>query len=62
MTVKELSRGQLVELKRNHYCSTNENVSMGELMTVDTLISDEEIFEAYSGVDFVEEDFFGGWF
>ena len=58
MNVKELNRAQLLQLKANYYEEHHaEGVSYGELADVDSLVSDEEIIEAYDGVDFVEEDF-----
>lgn len=58
MTVRELSRSQLVELKENHLCQTQENVSYGELADANSIISDEEIFEEYDGYYFTSDDFF----
>ncbi len=58
MNVYELNREQLLQLKERHLMEMNDSVSYGELAEVDTIISDEEIFKAYAGVDFVEDDFF----
>ncbi len=58
MTVQELSREQLIELKGHYYCGKNENVSWGELANIDEIVSDEEIFEAEGGTMFVPDDFF----
>lgn len=63
MDVKELSREQLVELKQNYLTEladkrNGEGVSYGELANADELVTDEEIFLFYAGVDFVSEDFF----
>ncbi len=58
MNVKELTRAQLLQLKADYYEEHHpEGVSYGELSDVDSLVSDEEIVEAYDGVDFVEDDF-----
>lgn len=62
MNVNELSREQLVELKQNYLCEladkrNGEGVSYGELASADELVSDDEIFDYYSGTDFVTEDF-----
>ena len=58
MTVKELNRAQLLQLKANYYEEHHsEGVSYGELADIDNLVSDEEVVEAYDGVDFVEDDF-----
>lgn len=58
MTVKELDRAQLLQLKANYYEEHHpEGVSYGELADIDNLVGDEEIVGAYDGVDFVEDDF-----
>ena len=57
MSVKELTREQLIELKQRYYTERNENVSYGELADVDNWVSDNEIFEEYGYITFVEEDF-----
>ena len=58
MTVKELNRAQLLQLKANYYEEHHpEGVSYGELANIDNLVGDEEIVGAYDGVDFVEDDF-----
>lgn len=61
MTVHELSRDQLVELKQNFislWIDGPEPVSYDVLMEADELIPDETIFEAYEGTIFTENDFF----
>lgn len=58
MQVKDLSKNQLEELKQRYYTERNENVSYGELANIDELVTDEEVFEEYKDIDFVEEDFF----
>ena len=57
MKVKELNREQISQLKQSYYCEYNNNVSWGELIDIDNLISDEEIFNKYHEVEFVEDDF-----
>ena len=60
MTVKELSREQLTELKQSYYCNEvreGECVSYGELAAIDELVSDEEVFDFYDGTYFVDDDF-----
>lgn len=58
MSVKELNREQLTELKQNYYCNVlGNNVSYGELADIDNLVSDNEIFEEYEHITFVAEDF-----
>ena len=57
MSVKDLTREQLIELKQRYYTERNEDVSYGELADIDNLVSDNEIFEEYGHITFVEEDF-----
>ena len=59
MTVYELNRDQLEELKQRYYMDhVNEKPSYGELAEIDNLVSDEEVYEEYAGTDFVMDDFF----
>lgn len=61
MTVHDLSRDQLVELKQNFislWIDGQEPVSYDVLMDADELIPDETIFETYEGTIFTENDFF----
>lgn len=62
MNVRELSRDELLELKSRYYTErldqNGEIPSYGELANVDTLVTDEEVYEEYDGIDFVKEDFF----
>jgi len=57
MTVKELSRDQLIELKQNYYCSKHKSVSWGELAQIESLVSDKTIIKEYACYDFVDDDF-----
>ena len=57
MSVYELSKNQLIELKQNYLCEVQKNVSYGELCDADNIISDEKIFQTYSCTDFSSEDF-----
>lgn len=61
MNVSELNRSQLTELKQSYLMQHNEEVGEGtsyeELARVDSIISDEMIYEAYSGINFTEDDF-----
>lgn len=58
MTVNELSRDELIELKQKYYSKKEGNISYREMATVDRLVTDEEIFSAFENVEFTEEDFF----
>lgn len=61
MTVHDLNRDQLIELKQNFislWIDGQEPVSYDVLMDADELIPDETIFETYEGITFTENDFF----
>lgn len=61
MYISELNRDQLTELKQSYLIQHNEEIgectSYEELARVDSIISDEMIYEAYSGYNFSEDDF-----
>jgi hypothetical protein len=62
MTVQELDREQLIELKQAYITEKNDEVgegtSWGELADADDIISDKEIFARYDGYTFTNDDFF----
>lgn len=59
MRVTELRRDELTELKQRYYTDTSEEEpSYEELVNIDEIISDEEIFLEYRAYDFVRDDFF----
>ena len=61
MTVQELDRDQLIELKQHYIDEKNQEVgqgtSWGELADADELISDKEIYAAYECYSFSNDDF-----
>lgn len=61
MYISELNRDQLTELKQSYLIQQNEETGDGtsydELARADSIISDEMIYEAYSGINFTEDDF-----
>lgn len=61
MTVRDLNREQLNELKQNYAVqlveTEGEEISYGELADV-TEIPDEVIFNHYDGIIFADDDFF----
>ena len=57
MTVYELNREQLQELKINYMTDLGNDLSYDELVNIDELVSDQEVYEVYNGVDFVPGDF-----
>ena len=62
MTVKQLNRQQLEELKIHYYDeilqdTEDRSISYGEMANINDLISDEKIFNEYNGYIFTEEDF-----
>jgi hypothetical protein len=62
MKVKDLSRDQLEQLKQDLVFEMNESngesTSWSDLAYADETIGDEEVFEKFANVEFVEEDFF----
>lgn len=61
MTIKELTREQIIQLKCSLLDLINTEKGKGtsyeELAKADSLISDKEVFEYYDGVNFVPDDF-----
>lgn len=57
MDVRELNREQLEKLKVNYYSERHGDMSYGDIVEIDELVSDEEVFEEYAGTVFTEEDF-----
>lgn len=57
MTVKELNKDQLEELKQRYIIDTVGNPSWGELADADS-IADEIIFKEYDDYVFTNDDFF----
>ena len=62
MTVRELKRQQLEELKIHYYDEIiqdqeGRSISYGEMAEIDELVTDEKIFNEYSGYIFTDEDF-----
>ena len=62
MTVHELSRDQLMELKQRMiddgiYEKEERNASYGELAEAESA-PDEKVFEKYEGVEFSNDDFY----
>ena len=61
MTVYELNRDQLTELKQNYYTQLlderGESPSYDELANIDDYISDGEIYAAYEAYSFTPGDF-----
>ena len=61
MDVRDLTRDQLEELKSRMICERNEErgggMSWYEIVHVNSLISDEEVFRRYAGFVFFDDDF-----
>lgn len=57
MTVYELTKDQMYELKQSHLCERDENISYDKLLDADIIVSDEEIYSKYGNVEFSENDF-----
>lgn len=58
MTVYQLNRDELRELKQRHYSKEHTNLSCYEIVSIDTLVTDEEIYKEYGDTIFTTEDFF----
>ncbi len=62
MTVSELNRDQMIELKQNYLSELVDKteyrcLSYGELAAADEIVSDAKIFWLYDCYDFSEDDF-----
>ena len=59
MTVYDLNRDQLTELKQQYYEDevVGYSLSYDELANIDSLVSDEEIYKRHEGTYFVPDDF-----
>ena len=57
MDVRELNSEQLEKLKVNYYAERHEDMSYGDIVDINNLVSDEEVFDEYAGTMFTEEDF-----
>ena len=61
MTIKELTPEQLTQVKQEYYTrkleEQGQSISYLELATVNELVTDAEIFEAYAGTEFTPGDF-----
>jgi hypothetical protein len=58
MTVHDLNREQLTEIKERYYIDHHpDGVSYGELADIDELVSDDEVFTEYEEIEFVPDDF-----
>lgn len=58
MTVRELNKDQMNELKCRYYSEkTDEDLSYSEMLDIDTIVSDEEVFNEYADTYFSEDDF-----
>lgn len=62
MTVKELNQDQLEELKQNYFYSDDYNEKITTAAGLPVLFSgdipNEIIYKVYSGIEFVNDDFF----
>ena len=63
MKVKELSREQLQQLKviyldNKLYEEQHRGISYGEIIAIDSIVSDRLMYKMYAGYIFTEDDFF----
>lgn len=56
MSVRELSRNCLIQLKQN-LISNNKFYHQSDLTDADFIIPDDVIYEIYADIDFVDDDF-----
>lgn len=60
MTVYDLNRDQLAELKARYYQDkVGYDLSYEELANIDAYVTDSEIYTEYAGIEFSPDDFFG---
>lgn len=58
-TIDELTRAELIELKRAHLCATQRQISLFDLQNrADELVSDETMSAFYKNHLFSDDDFF----
>lgn len=59
MTVYDLNRDQLAQLKQQYYIDfIDENPSYDILADIDAYVSDQDVYNWWSGADFTPDDFF----
>ena len=58
MTIQQLTREQILQLKQAMLTEQSDTVSYGELLHADQLISDTEVTLKFYGTEFTDEDFF----
>ena len=62
MSVKELNRSQLIQLKVGilfeQFAERDKTLSWEDIANADILISDETVFEEFAGTEFSEGDSF----
>ena len=57
MTVYDLNRDELTMLKQQYLQEKQGNISYEELAFIDDYVSDDEVYTAYTGVQFSVDDF-----
>lgn len=57
MTVYDLTREQLIDLKQSMLCAQG-SPSWGELAEADELVPDDAVYSEFDGIEFTEDDFF----
>lgn len=58
MTIQQLTREQILQLKQAMLTEQSDTVSYGELLHADQLISDAEVTLRFYGTEFTDEDFY----
>ena len=57
MSVYDLSKDQLAELKQTILCESSMEPTWSELCNPDDFVSDEEVYNAFSSFIFSKDDF-----
>ena len=58
MSVYDLSKEQLAELKQAIMCQSSMEPMWNELCNPDDFVSDKEVYDAFAGVTFSKDDFY----
>ena len=60
MTLNELNKNQILQLKQSYLCNVkyeDQGVSWGMLANADSIVSNKELEQYYGGIEFSENDF-----
>lgn len=57
-SVYQLTKDEMTELKTRYYAQTHDNMSYQDIVDIDNLVTDHEMYIVYLDTDFVNDDFF----